>query len=121
MTRRLLLDEHYSADIASALTELGHDVLAVVAIPDLRGASDPEVFAWAAADARRIVTENVRDFRPLLTRALAYGEPSAPVLLVPPRRFPRGRGDRSAVIVAALAEWLDAAAHAPTSSEDWLR
>jgi len=119
MTERLLLDEHYSAVIATELRQSGFDVVAVVAVPELRGASDPDVFAWAAREGRRIVTENIKDFRPLLRDAAEVGLPTAALLLVPPRRFPRGRGDRTAVIVAALTAWLGQRGdRRPT--EDWL-
>lgn len=120
MTARLLLDEHYSEDIAAALCDAGHDVVAAVADPGQRGASDPELFQHAAADERRIVTENIKDFRPLLLQAVTAGSPAAPLLLVPPRRFPRGRGDRTAAIVAALRVWLDRPDAGQRPLEDWL-
>lgn len=120
MTVRLLLDEHYSDDIAEALRRLGDDVAAAVADPELRGASDEELFDHAAADGRRIVTENVKDFRPLLLRAIATGSRPAALLLVPPRRFPRGRGDRTATIVAALHGWLERPDVGRRPLEDWL-
>ncbi|HET8926583.1 MAG TPA: DUF5615 family PIN-like protein [Microbacterium sp.] len=119
MTARLLLDEHYGEAIAASLRERGHDVVAVVAHPDLRGAPDAEIFRWAAEERRRIVTENIKDFRPLLTAALASDVAPAGLLLVPPRRFPRGGGDRIAAIVRALDRWLGAAT-ADTPLEDWL-
>ncbi len=117
MTERMLLDEHYSDAMAVALRARGHDVVAVVAHPDLRGASDPEVFRWAAEARRRVVTENIKDFRPLLIAALHADAPAASLLLVPPRRFPRGRGDRTATIVGALDTWLTAR---DRPLEDWL-
>lgn len=120
MTTRLLLDEHYSEQIAAALRERGDDVLAVVAHTDLRGASDDEIYRWAAAAGRRIVTENVKDFRPLLDEALAAEAAVAPLLLVPARRFPRGRGDRTAVIACALSAWMRAADATRRPVEDWL-
>ncbi len=120
MTTRLLLDEHYSEAIAVALRARGHDVASVVADPDLRGASDPEVFRWASQAGRRIVTENIKDFRPLLLQAAASGDAMAPLLLVPPRRFPRGRGDRAAAIVAALHSWLTRPDIDRRPAEDWL-
>lgn len=106
MTARLLLDEHYSEEIAAALCELGHDVIAVVSDPDLHGVSDPQIFLWAAEAGRRIVTENIRDFRPLLLRGATSGNPLASLLLVSPRRFPRDGGDRTAALVSALHDWL---------------
>jgi len=120
MTARLLLDEHYSEAIAVALRELGHDVSAAVADPELRGASDPALFRYAASNASRIVTENIKDFRPLLLNSVAASAPPAPLLLVPPRRFPRGRGDRTAAIVAALRSWLERPDASRRPLEDWL-
>jgi len=121
MTTRLLLDEHYSEDIAVALRDAGHDVVAAVSDPELRGVSDPELFRHAASNGRRIVTENVKDFRPLLLQAVAAGSRAAPLLLVPPQRFPRGRGDRTAAIAAALRAWLDRSRTGAPPLEDWLR
>jgi predicted nuclease of predicted toxin-antitoxin system len=120
MTARLLLDEHYAEDIAAALRSTGHDVVATVSDAELRGTSDPELFHHAAEKDRRIVTENIKDFRPLLLQAIATGSPTAPLLLVPPRRFPRGRGDRTAVIVTALRAWLDHPDAPRRPVEDWL-
>lgn len=121
MTERLLLDEHYGEAIAAALRELGHDVVSVVADDTLRAASDAVVFASAAAEGRRVVTENIKDFRPLLLAALGRGESSfASLLLVSPRRFPRGSGDRAAVITAALAAWLEGVDAGSRPVEDWL-
>lgn len=120
MSVRLLLDEHYSADIALELRDAGHDVIAAVADPELRGASDPELYRFAAQHDRRVVTENIKDFRPLLLQAGAVDAPVAALLLVPPRRFPRGRGDRTAVIVRALGAWLQHPDAGNRPAEDWL-
>lgn len=120
MTASLLLDEHYSDEIAAKLFEQGHDVISVVALRSLRGESDQVVFEWAADQRRRIVTENIKDFRPLLLRAIAAGAPTAPLLLVPPRRFPRGRGDRESVITSALLNWVTRPDVEERPIEDWL-
>ena len=120
MTVQLLLDEHYAEAIAAGLRATGHDVVATVSDADLRGSSDPELFRHTAGDGRRIVTENIKDFRPLLLQAIATGSPAAPLLLVSPRRLPRGRGDRTAVIVTALRAWLDHPDAARRPIEDWL-
>lgn len=120
MTVQLLLDEHYAEAIAAALRTTGHDVVSAVSDAELRGTSDPELFRYAAETNRRIVTENIKDFRPLLLQAIAAGSPVAALLLVPPRRFPRGRGDRAATIVAALRGWLDHPDADRRPVEDWL-
>jgi hypothetical protein len=117
---RLLLDEHYAAEIADKLCVDGHDVVAVVGDAGLRALPDPELFRWAAEQGRRIVTENIKDFRPLLIRAYTTGDAIAPLLLVSPRRFPRGSGDRTAAITAALTVWVHLAEQDNRPDEDWL-
>ena len=114
----LLLDEHYAESIAHTHRAQGWNVLAVVSVPDLVGVSDEVVYSWAVAEHRRVVTENIKDFRPLLTQALSRGEKVAPLLLVPPRRFPRGRGDRNSAIAAAISAWLTTGEE--RSLEEWL-
>ena len=70
---RLLLDEMFSPAIAADLRQLGHDVIAVADRPDLRSKSDEEIFAWASAEKLWLLTENVKDFRPIMLRALSAG------------------------------------------------
>lgn len=120
MSEKLLLDEHYADAIAAELRAAGHDVLAVVADPQFRAQPDSEVFRHAAASRRRIVTENVKDFRPLLQQAYAAGDPSARLLLVPPDRFPRRAGRRTAAVVKALSGWLASTEAGYGPDEDWL-
>ncbi len=67
---RLLLDEMFSPVIAAALRDLGHDVACVAEQPGLRAMSDEDVFALAAAQGRWLLTENVKDFQPILQQAL---------------------------------------------------
>ena len=63
---RLLLDEMYASAVAVELRARGHDVLSVhEADPVLGGASDAKVLSAAVSAERVLVTENVRDFRPL--------------------------------------------------------
>ena len=64
--RQLLLDEMFSPALAVALRDVGYDVVAVAERSDLRAISDDKVFAAACADGRWLVTENVKDFRPIL-------------------------------------------------------
>lgn len=120
MNARLLLDEHYAADIAERLVSIGHDVNAVVANPELRSSSDVDLFRWAASMQRRIVTENIKDFRPVLLDEHATGHPLARLLLVSPRLFPRGDGSRSNDIVEALAFWLSRPDVVNRPDENWL-
>ncbi len=112
----LLLDEMFSPGIAEELRRRGHDVIAVAADPQLRAMADPDLLAWVANQERRLVTENVKDFRRLLHASEAAGPG---LLFTSSRTFPRSRQAVGALI-SALEGWLtrpDAAARPP---EDWL-
>ncbi len=102
---RLVLDEMFSPAIARELRELGHDVIAVADRPDLRSKSDEEIFAWASAEKRWLLTENVKDFRPIMLRALQTGPPGCGLLFTSRRAFPRSRKNPGPLIMA-LHAWL---------------
>jgi hypothetical protein len=112
---RLVLDEMFAPVIAKQLRERNHDVVAVADDPQLRAMTDPELLAWAHEHQRRIVTENVRDFRPLVV-----DDPAGPgVLFTSSRTLPR---DKRGVgrLVAALDAWITRATSAEHSVEAWL-
>lgn len=111
----LVLDEMFAPRIAELLRARGHDVLALVADPGLRALTDPDVYRWAGGQARRVVTENVRDFR-----SLVASDPFPGVLLTSSRTFSRSRAS-TGVLVDALDAWLTAAARSPRPAEDWLQ
>jgi len=90
------------------------------ALPDLRSKSDEEVFAWAAVQKRWLRTENVKDFRPILLRALQAGQPGAGVLFTSSRTFPRSRKNPGP-LVRALDAWLTGGPPAPPVMEAWLK
>ena len=101
---RLLLDEMFPASIAQALRAGGHDVVAVQDEPDLRQLSDPELFAAAQEAGRAVVTENVKDFVPLVA-----GHPGAGhfgLVLTTNRSFPRHRESFVGALAAALGDFL---------------
>lgn len=114
MTERLLLDEMFAPAIADELCRRGHDVLALVADAELRALSDPEVYEEAGRQSRRIVTENVKDFRPLVAASSGPG-----VLFTSSRSFPRSRRNLGPLI-EALDRWLVGAAAGARPVEDWL-
>jgi hypothetical protein len=118
-TEALLLDEMHAPVIAQALRERGHDVIAVADQADLRALSDEELFGWAGQAGRRIVTENIEDFRPLLRHTEESGQDPTPLLFTSSRTFPRSRRNPGPLI-DALAGWLDSAADARRPAEDWL-
>lgn len=108
----LLLDEMFSPAIAESLRGDGFDVVEVAGHPLLAAASDPDVAAWAVREQRRVVTENVRDFVPLLA-----ANPALRLLLTSSRRYPRSRRNPGP-LVEALRSWVRAdAEHAPM---EWL-
>jgi len=113
---RLLLDEMFPPVIATQLRERGHDVVAGADDPQLRAMTDPELLAWAGEHSRRIVTENVRDFRPLVVDG-----PAGPgVLFTSSRTFPRTRRGIGKLI-AAIDDWIAVTAKADRPVEAWLQ
>lgn len=103
---RLLLDEHFSPEIARQLRQQGYDVVAVSERPELRCRSDRVHFASLPDQQRAIVTRDLGDFRPLLAEALRRGTPTHGIVCVS-HRFPLTRQEIGR-LVNALASLLDA-------------
>ncbi len=82
---RLLLDEHFSPEIARQLRARGHDVIAVQEHHDLIGRSDRVHFASMSEQRRAIVTRDLSDFRPLLADAMRTGASTYGLVCVPSR------------------------------------
>jgi Domain of unknown function (DUF5615) len=110
----------FSPAMAGALRELGHDVAAVAERVDLRSMTDDDLFAWSAAEQRWLLTENVKDFRPIMLRAPQSGGAISGLLCTSSRAFPRSRRNPGPLI-QALHAWLSAGPPAPPRNEDWLR
>lgn len=89
---RLLLDEHYSPQIARQLRGRGHDVVAVGERPDLVGLADSELLERMAGEGRVILSENAVDFVVLAEQAALAGQEHAGIMLTSPRRMPRRKG-----------------------------
>jgi hypothetical protein len=120
VSQALLLDEMHAPVVAAALRDRGHDVVAVADQDDLRALTDAELFRWAAEHDRRIVTENVKDFAPLLRRADELGQRVARMLFTSSRTFPRTRRNPGP-LVDALDAWLRASRDTEPPVEDWLQ
>ena len=103
---RILLDEMHAASIARALRERGIDAVAVTESSGLRGSSDVALLEHAAAEARAVVTENVRDFAPLAAQWAAEQRTHGGIGFTNPRRFDR----RSLAYPGVLIDALDALA-----------
>lgn len=101
---RLLLDEHFSPEIARHLRELGHDVIAVKERPDLIARSDRAHFASMRDQRRAIVTQDLGDFRPLLEQATNAGETTYGLICVPSKV--RLRREATGQLVTALDQLL---------------
>lgn len=115
----LVLDEMFSPRIAITLRERGHNVIAVAERVELRAATDDDLYAWAAAEHRWLLTENVKDFRPIMLRALQTGSATTGLLFTSSRTFPRSR-QNPGPLIDALHAWLTKDPPPPPLLEDWL-
>jgi len=103
---RLLLDEHYSPEIATRLAEAGHDVTAVKGDAALEGLSDDALLSAAAQQGRALVTNNVGDFVALESEWLARGDQHLGVVYTSDASMPRSR-HTIGLYVERLTELLD--------------
>jgi Domain of unknown function (DUF5615) len=101
---RLLLDEHFSPEMARQLRARGHDVIAVKEHPELIGRSDRVHFASMPEQRRAIVTQDLGDFRPLFAEAMRVATKTYGLVCVP-ARVPLSRGAIGQV-VESLTELL---------------
>ena len=90
-------------------------------IDKMEGRPDVEVFSAAQAEGRAVVTENVRDFRPLARAWEADGKIHYGLVLTSNRKFPRARAATIGRIVTTLAKIAaQTAADEPSNEEIWL-
>ena len=117
---RLILDEMFSPALVVALRDIGHDVIAVTERSDLRAMTDGELCTWAINERRWLLTENVKDFRPILLRAAQGGTAVTGILFTSSRPFPRSR-KKPGPLIHVLSSWLMAGPPDSPITEDWLR
>jgi hypothetical protein len=115
---KALLDEQLSPEIAELLRRDGYDVEAVVDREDLVGANDRIVFDVACREDRAVVTNNIKDSRPLAAERLAQGSSHAGLILLPSSRS-RSRAAIGA-LVAEIGELLRAHSDGIAGSERWI-
>ena len=115
----LVLDEMFAPKIAETLRGRGRQVVAVAERIDLRAMTDEQLFAWAAAQRCWVLTENVKDFRPVALRALEGGTTAPGLLFTSSRTFPRARKNPGPLIDAIDAWLLKGPPELPLV-EDWL-
>jgi predicted nuclease of predicted toxin-antitoxin system len=115
---KALLDEQLSPQIAALLRQLGHDVDAVADRPDLAGRSDTFIFAAACSENRAVITNNIKDFRPIAAQWLVQGRVHAGLILLPSSRT-RTRA-ANAVLAERIAGVLRDNPDGLASSERWI-
>jgi predicted nuclease of predicted toxin-antitoxin system len=103
---KLLLDEHYADHIAVQLRAAGHDAV-TVSERGLKGTDDEPLLALAASEDRALLTNNARDFLPLVARWAASGEDHCGVLLTSDSSLPRGKSSIG-LYVKLLRRLMDA-------------
>jgi len=113
---KLLLDEMYPSLIAQQLRARGHDVVSVHEAPG-RGTPDDEVLDHARSEGRAVVTENIRDYRPVVEAPLTAGESHAGLVFTTPKRWPR---TDPGSLIAALDALLISVPYQPADAELWL-
>ena len=101
---KLLLDEMLSPAIARALRERGHDVEAVKEHPDWEALSDPELVSLGASERRALVTNNLRDFRPLHAEVIASGGSGHAGMVFVPTNYRLTKADVGRIIAALEAK-----------------
>lgn len=94
----------YALAIAAELRARGHDVASVHDLGRAleTGASDADVLAAARHEERTLVTENIRDYRPLESGLLADGSHYAGLVYTSNGQFPRGDPATTGRLVRAL-------------------
>lgn len=83
---KTLLDEQLSPLIARLLRERGLDVVAVAERSDLVEASDREIMETATREQRAVVTNDIKDFRPIAAERLTDRRGHAGLILLPASR-----------------------------------
>lgn len=106
----------YPSLIARELRTRGHDVISVHESPG-SGTPDEDVLEYGRSEGRAVVTENVRDYRPLAEALLAAGESHAGLVFTTDKRWPRG--DPGALITD-LDELVASTSEQPRDAEIWL-
>jgi Domain of unknown function (DUF5615) len=105
---KLLVDEMFSPAIAHALRARGHDVEAIKEHQDWTGLTDREVIVLARREQRAIVTNNLRDFRPLHAELVAPGGAGHAGFVFVPTTYRHTKADVGrlvAALEALLAEY----------------
>lgn len=115
---KVLLDEHLSPLIAQALRDLGFDAQSVSARSDLMSTSDEALVEVATAEGRAVVTNNVKDFRPVAADRLVGGAGHGGLILLPARHTRTRRA--TGRLTEAIAEIMTAHPSGIADREVWV-
>jgi hypothetical protein len=113
---KLLLDEMYPRFIADELRTRGHDVVSVHESPG-SGTPDEQVLDHARSVGRAVLTEKVRDYRPLAETLLAAGDSHAGLVFSTTKRWPR---TDPGTLITALDNLAASTPSQPVDMEIWL-
>jgi predicted nuclease of predicted toxin-antitoxin system len=102
----LLLDEHYSNEIAVQLRAAGYEAV-TVSERRLNGTDDEALLALASSEDSALLTNNARDFLPIVARWATSGRDHCGLLLTSDSSMPRSK-DNIGRYVAVLGELMHA-------------
>ena len=115
---RAILDEQLSPQVAVLLCQAGYDVDAVAGREDLAGRSDRIILEVAYSEGRPVITNNIKDFRPLAAEWLVQGRVHAGLILLPSTRT-RTR-NAIAAVAGAIENVLRDHPDGLSGSERWI-
>jgi hypothetical protein len=113
----------WSSEIAQQLRSRGYDVVAATELPRrFRGIPDHEFFLRAQDDGRAIVTDNVRDFMPIVAEQASRSTPHFGVVFALRPSFDRARAGIVGDMTRALEDLVrERADDTPSSAVFFLR
>lgn len=87
---KLALDHHFPGPIAPGLRDRGHNVVAAIEV-GWNELDDPVLFEQCVEDGRALLTNNVRDFVPIVREWAAEGRSHHGLILTSDASMPRTR------------------------------
>lgn len=116
---KALIDVHFSHRIAELLRDRGLDAEAVSARADIPDSTpDAKLMELAAEEGRAVLTNNIKDFRPIAAARLQRGQGHAGLILVPSTR-PRTKKS-TAPLANALEKIMRANPEGLADTERWM-
>lgn len=103
---KLLLDEHCASEIAVQLRASGYEAF-TVSERRLNGTDDETLLAFASSENSALLTNNARDFLPMVARWATSGQDHCGLLLTSDISMPRSK-DNIGIYVRTLSELMQA-------------